>query len=70
LGAIPLTADAASFLGVPGAWLGMRLFGEGHDWEYVVGILIGELIFFSSVSFIVLLATRSYTRKRSARKAK
>jgi len=68
LGSISFTADAASFLGVPGAWIGIRLFGEGHDWEHLAGILVGELIFFTFVCFIVLLARRTYVRVGSARR--
>lgn len=37
----------------PGAWIGIMLVGEGHDCVNLVGILFGELIFFSIAFFLV-----------------
>lgn len=63
LSSIPLTSKAASLVGVPGAWLGVALFGEGHDWEHMAGVLVGELLFFSLVFSLPQLVRWVYLRR-------
>lgn len=63
LSSISWTADVASIFGIPGAWIGVALFGEGHDWEHMAGVLFGELLFFTFVCFLVLLAFQSHRRR-------
>ena len=61
LSSIPMTSNAASILGVPGAWIGIALFGEGHDWEHMAGVLLGQLLFFSIVFMIAQVAYCGYS---------
>src|SRR5689334_7761314 len=60
-----LTSGFASVIGTPGAWVGIQLFGEGHDWPTVVGIVLGELLFSSSIVFVVLLSARQIAKRRA-----
>ena len=62
LSSMAMTSNAASILGVPGAWLGIALFGEGHDWEHLAGVVFGELLFFFLVFMIAQLAYLGYLR--------
>ena len=50
-------------LGVPGAWIAIAVLGEGHDWEHMAGILLGELLSFSRVLMIAQVAYRGYLRR-------
>lgn len=60
-GSIEATAWVASYIGYPGAWLGVSLFGGGHN--DLTGMLVGEYLFFTAVSFFAIAIIRRLRRK-------
>ena len=42
----PATKWLGEILGLPGAWLGLLLTGSGHDLEQVIGVVLGEIVWF------------------------
>jgi hypothetical protein len=51
---IPFTREVCWYLGAPGFYIGAFLFGSGHEISTLVGLIVGQLIFFGVLSYSIL----------------